>query len=437
MPRITYNGYEFPDVYGVYNFTKTPTNLSISFRFLLKESSSSSLMREEKRMLEATKLRRAKATVDFGGADEFTLLHTSNGFNATCTIDKITNENLATETSRPFNCLLELELPYEQDGGRIKASWVAEYDIVDRCTLSFNVFYSASMELSSLEVAQRDTIKWVTEIMKAFFPDIVFERVSELFDNDQNLKRSSYTSIYREVFYESADPSTNIMFNDVNASFQIETSNTRPCMVTGNQASMQTIHVNVSITAKILNASIDAVDKYFSVYRSQLLSDIDVILKPSYVDTIGLKVIQQSNHSYNPATGNFNAFMRLLLLTTSESYITINEHIETSKDFGRKYKKLWDGKPNTWHISHTGSTGTLTRILSFSYEPTKAKPTPVFPSKFMIENQSEEWIQLDTSEKTSIVLWGTGKVPITIKTVIERYLLMDTSQSINTFIETI
>lgn len=434
MPKIIYNKYAFPNVYGIYNFRKTPTTLGISFRFLITAKTENELINEEQKMLLACKTRKASSKIYYDNTEEFELTQETNGFNATCIIEKITS-SYTLALSRAFSASIEMELPYTQDDCRIDAKWTAEYDTANRVSVAFVILYSASEKYNSQEIAVANTKIWPKQVLKSFFPGMIFEMIKEQYHTDQNIKRTNYTADYKQLWYAIDDPMSDEIFNDMKVTYGYEITPIVGGMLTG-EVSMNQVRVYCSVNSFILNGTEARKDVYFKKLIPKLIKDAPEYLgiQGNVVD-IGTIIVKLGHLSYNPSTGHFYTSFELSLLAKNNLYIAISEYIIDRTDYGISLEKLFDGKDFTYHKSRRGKTVTRTRVATASTEKNIA--IPPMPTEYIQDGLNFEWVLLTEEVKEWIEYWGTTKEPIYFKSISQIFKRVCKDGTIDTVITTL
>lgn len=446
-PVIKYNGYTFPNVYGPYTFSYTPTDFIFSCNFLIQKATSGSVITEEEQMLAAVKEVKKALSISFNGSSAQNLQHDTTGFNARVTVSKIKDVGLSTATSRAYSLSCTVELPYTQDAGKIQANMVIKYDSTRRATAIFTMLYSADATSTSKASTVYAADTWDATMLGTFLTDRVMEKVSEDISQDQNAKRCTVTKVYREVIYpESTISSANLDL--VNAEY---TYSYTYIPVKGVFIACSNNDVPKSILVLTLNFS-GMVDKdrvsstglatlYTTHIRQTMISKATEILEVSnYQDYINPSFfIMSEKTNINPSDSMIYASIELGCRTSENVHITkVSETMTTMLDNGLNYVKLWDGQEGTYYMYSLGATRLLIRNVLIS-QVEEVPKLPPMTEKWGIGDKTGDWVLLKSNEIYSAESKGakdsfTYEYKIYTKAYTETYLYINKANSISALI---
>lgn len=450
-PVVTYNGYTLPNVYGPYSFSQTPTDLQFSCNFLIKGSSSAALISDESTMVAALKTVKGAFAVSFNSATEYNLSHgvtNGTGFNARATAIKIADANLSLATCRAYKFSINLELPYTQDNGRIKADMSISYLPSRQAVVDFTILYSASSTQNALTVYAADT--WPTTTIAALFTGgEIFELVSESRSQDQNQKRATVHLKYKQVLFPvSLDATIENKVVDAILNYSLNFVTAVNSMITSAGENLPLLELSLSYQGhfnKTLTASVnDMATAWQTNLRGRLISQATAILKTAtYNYTTPSYYIKNEHVNINPSTYSVSASMKIGCKATGTHVVSLTERLQIITDEGIRYVKLWDGKPNTFAMWSLGSVKMLMRSVSMTQLETQPV-IPVLPPNYGLS--SGQWIKLKQSPTYEQSFEGVrfsgggadggaaSKVTIYRVSVSEQYLCVDTANSITTLI---
>lgn len=448
-PVIKYNGYTFPNVYGPYTFSYTPTDFVFSCNFLIQKATSGSVITEEEQMLAAVKEVKKALSISFNGSSAQDLQHDTTGFNARVTVSKIKDVGLSTATSRAYSLSCAVELPYTQDAGKIQANMVIKYESTRRATAIFTMLYSADATPMSKASTVYAADTWDATMLGTFLTGRVMEKISEDISQDQNAKRCTVTKVYREVIYSE---STNLSakLDLVNAEYNYSYTY---IPVKGVFIACSNKDVPKSILVLTLNFS-GMVDKdrvsstklstlYTSYIRQTMLNKAVSILEISnYQDYRNPSFfIMSEKTSINPSDSMIYASIELGCRTSETVHITkVSESTTTMVDNGLNYVKLWDGQEGTYYMYSLGATRLLIRNVLIS-QVDEVPKLPEMADNWGIGDKTGKWVLLRSNEVYSAESKGvkdsfTNEYKIYTKAYTETYLYVDTARSIRALLGT-
>lgn len=448
-PVVQYNGYEFPNVMGPYNFTYDSSHLKFSCNFLIKGTSASDLITKETTMLTATKEVKKTFYLSFNGKEEFSLSHLTTGgtgFNARAVVTKVANEALSLPLARQFSLSVDMDLPYTQDSGKIRADMSVSYSPSMQATANFSMVYSANTTQNALTVYQADT--WVATMITAVFSGITMEKTASSWTQDQNQKTITARETYTQVMFNpSTDATVNTKVVNASLNFSLSYVSQTNAIITSadKKENLPMLELALSFQCFFDKNAVSSPNDMANIWktnlRGRLLSQATDILKisgySSYTNPVFF--IKDERVQVNPSAYSLSANISVGCRASGTHIFSLEESIQITIDEGLVYVKLWDGRPNTFAIHTTGAVTTLNRSVRMSQLVTE--PTiPALPQDYLLT--SGKWLRLRNTLRKRGQYYGFSyvgsgsdngraeKVPIYTVDVSESYLCVDTAQSV-------
>jgi hypothetical protein len=408
------------------------------------------MISEESYMLAAVKEVKKAFTATFSSSAEFSFTHLTtggSGYNARATVTKLEDPSKSTATSRCYSLKIDLELPYTQDNGRIKAEMTVSHNAANQASARFTMLYSASTSANAYAVYQADT--WVASMITALFPTFTMEKISENYTQDQNLKRLMVVVVYNQVLY-AASLASGVDAKIVNARlvYGLEYVPVVNNLITSASAE-QTTHLMLTLSYfcvfdRALVTTADGItDIWQKNLRGRLIGQATTVLKPTvYKHTAPGYYIKSERVQVNPSDYSLNASLIVGCRLAGVHIISLQEGIQIVEDNGIQFSKLWDGQEGTYFMYSLGKTRELHRIVQISQLGEQPK-IPELPKNFGVD--SGEWVLVRKTTPYSkstegIEYTGTGDSATAIKTPIfhvrtsEVYRFVANAGSVNTVI---
>jgi len=369
--QVTYNSYSIPNIFGKITTSENVKAFTFACNFLVTAASSSALVAACNTARVALTEKYKNLQIVFDSTTEINISHSGNtGFLAIPTLVEINND-LQTETARPYRFSVEVGLPFDQSGFgyRREGSFSIDYSPSRARSVTFSALYTAGGSNSALENYTANGKVWAATILTAIGGD--YNLVSENISEEHEQKILNARLVYREIL---ADESTSGR-NDsaiVNPSCDISVHYGQEIGYTvspGYQIYPGVI-VNLSYSATIDKEVVTDMDNVEDVYQARvkpwLIAHAYGLLGLGNYSQAGTTnyIVQDERKSINPYSYTITGFLSFMAPRSADAIIELSEVITDTTNMGIVNEKIWNEQDFQQAVWGIGKWRTLTRVLS-------------------------------------------------------------------------
>lgn len=380
----SYNGFVILNTFGPYFFTQDYNKMTFRCNFLVIGTTSADLTAKALDLERNLREPWADFTVTFDTNAHYSFKQSDNtGLNTFPKITVLEGDRFEL-TERAYQFEITCDLPADKStyDFRRNASFTISTDKSRRRMVTFRLEYTASPGPPAKTSRENfDTFGEIYALSILSAIGGVYDRTGETNETEHNEKITTGTFIFQEVL----DDETKFTFNStliIDATCDYSVDFWQEIGVSDTAELVQDVPLIVSMNYSTrINKELVIVDDIEEKWRVDIRPwliehSFDVLGLDNYSQAGTSYIIKSDSHHINPYTFVLSGNLTFIAPTTLSSVIELSESITEMIDEGIVFKKLWDGRKNTFARWELGSTKTINRVIHVS----QLGVVPTFPN---------------------------------------------------------